>query len=477
MKKKNTAKQVSISPENYIRQKSKSLPIYKCFINKDWKSSGMGTIFITRQHKNGNVTVCIYLVDISCLGVKDSFYRFNLPFEEVEKMMGKIKDIQLSFTEVPYELVHNIIYASVEFAEEYGFKPCKVFNLVTSYFLEDDTDDIPLIEIKCGGQDGKPFYVDTGVDEPARVKEIMAQLEKKAGEGNYNFIVQSENFSLDKEIDKDKKEDDKKKYKKDEIEEIKEDIALLSKEQQEELFLELYFKDKKSQNLTDKEFKQLAILIEILCYDMSDDEAIDKEYERLEEMFDYPYVEIDAFPNSLFTGIENKDEETALDAFSEALENISKKKKPTKAIELIRKKSGDIPVVDFLNLFYLNLKDPKKFVIELEKSYQKYPSYFLIQVLYNTKLSKDVKEMEKRLENLLSIQTQDITQYEMEYFFFTYAVPLLADENIDVSTVIALDEYLHEADFINEHVYSIIFMLIHVVKLMKIMDHISKSKK
>ena len=36
------------------------------------------------------VTVCLYLVDLGCLGVKDTAYKFNVPFEEIlEKIAGE----------------------------------------------------------------------------------------------------------------------------------------------------------------------------------------------------------------------------------------------------------------------------------------------------------------------------------------------------------------------------------------------------
>jgi len=59
-KKKATHKTQSLSPENYIRQKSRNLPIYKCFINEDWEESQLCNIFIIRQHVTGNVPACLY---------------------------------------------------------------------------------------------------------------------------------------------------------------------------------------------------------------------------------------------------------------------------------------------------------------------------------------------------------------------------------------------------------------------------------
>jgi hypothetical protein len=79
MSKKNQSKQVQqLSPENYIRQKARNLPVFECLVNADWKVSKMASVSIARKHTNDNITAGLYLVDLNCLGVKDAHYLFNL---------------------------------------------------------------------------------------------------------------------------------------------------------------------------------------------------------------------------------------------------------------------------------------------------------------------------------------------------------------------------------------------------------------
>lgn len=187
MKKKNSNNQTKpLSPENYIRLKSRNLPIGDCFINKDWEESGMCSIAISRNHITGNITFCMYLVDLSCLGVKDCFYKFNVIPQELQEVLDK--NAHLDFIKVSYNLVHNLIFAGIEFAEQYDFMPHKDFTKITQYFLEEDDDKIPLMEIKCG-LEGKPHYVNSGNESPIRQNQILAQLDRIAGKGNYHFTV------------------------------------------------------------------------------------------------------------------------------------------------------------------------------------------------------------------------------------------------------------------------------------------------
>lgn len=186
MAKKNKAKPNNIlSPEAYIRQRARSLPIYECYLNKGWEQEKMVTIVISRLHTNGNITFSMYLVDLLCMGVKDSHYRFN----EIEKKFRELlKDINDNYEieKTDYALVHNIILAANKFAEEFDLHPCKEFTKVTQYMLEEDTDDIELMEIECG-MDGKPAVV-FGHHNKTEGSRVLNHLRNTVGEGNYHFI-------------------------------------------------------------------------------------------------------------------------------------------------------------------------------------------------------------------------------------------------------------------------------------------------
>ena len=63
--------------QNYIETKVPTLPIYKCLVTNVWKEAGEAGVIVMCRHVNGNVTAGIYLVDLICLGIKDTFYIFN----------------------------------------------------------------------------------------------------------------------------------------------------------------------------------------------------------------------------------------------------------------------------------------------------------------------------------------------------------------------------------------------------------------
>lgn len=251
MANKNKGKVIQmLSPENYIRKKARSLPIYECWINSDWEDSGMATIIIARRHTNGNITFCLYLVDLLCLGVKDTGYKFNVTESEYRDFLERYLD-RMEIEMIDCALVHNIILSGVEFAEEYGFKPHKDFTSVTEFMLEEDNDDIELIEIECG-KDGKPMYVQGPYDDDVKANKIMKQLEHSAGTGNYDFI---------KEVDEDFED------------EFEDEFDEMSFEETKNIFMELF---EREDSISDEEYNTLVDSAIELYDTLTDEEEIEK---------------------------------------------------------------------------------------------------------------------------------------------------------------------------------------------------------
>ncbi|TSA30439.1 MAG: hypothetical protein D4R67_00475 [Bacteroidetes bacterium] len=197
-------KQPLLTPEKYIRTRARILPIGACYINDNWKDSGFAMIIVTRQHINGNITHGAYMVDLYCLGVKDSFWNFNQHPQEFRELLEKqqrANDFGLRIRTVDYQVAHNIIYGAIEFAEEFGFYPHKSFE-VTRYILEEDTDHIQLMDIEFGFK-GKPLYI-SSPENPGEKNRVFAHLEKRLGTGNYHFIteVEADEFFEREEEDK-----------------------------------------------------------------------------------------------------------------------------------------------------------------------------------------------------------------------------------------------------------------------------------
>ncbi|MDR0938224.1 MAG: hypothetical protein LBN29_02550 [Mediterranea sp.] len=183
-KKKTTASaQQPLSPERYIRERARTLPIEECLVTADLRLDGMASLCVARRHKQGTYTVGFYLVDLFCLGVKDSMYQFSVSEEEYEEMLDGLYGVT-GFETIDYSRAHSIIYGAVAYAERLGIAPCEEFAL-TKYILEDAEADIPRVEQEFGDH-GQPHLI---VHSKLEASKYIPILEKKLGKDGFKFTL------------------------------------------------------------------------------------------------------------------------------------------------------------------------------------------------------------------------------------------------------------------------------------------------
>ncbi len=186
-KKKKINQQVKIKPANYIRKHARKLPIHECLIREDWEASKFSPVVISRQKSNGDIIMASYIVDMKCLGVKNTFFGYDfstIRYRETIKEMEYSMDI--NFVPIESTLAHNIIYGAVEFAEDCGFEPHKDFTSTTEYLL-DKVESIEYLEVAFGDDEGKPYFIAGPHDDS---EKIMATLNKTVGAGNFHYIAE-----------------------------------------------------------------------------------------------------------------------------------------------------------------------------------------------------------------------------------------------------------------------------------------------
>ncbi len=187
MAKKKKVKQapVATSPESYLKKGSaRKLPIHKCLVPENWEELKKFPVIVAREHVNGNVTFANLLVDLLCTGVKDAMYEVNMPMYEFEELIDRYDDIEVNLKAVDYNLVHNLIFESLAYAEDFGIAPHPDFRYA-EMILEEDSDDIPLMDIPMG-ENGKAVLLLVNGD--SRNNYYRTQLEKNAEPGSYEII-------------------------------------------------------------------------------------------------------------------------------------------------------------------------------------------------------------------------------------------------------------------------------------------------
>lgn len=462
MAKANSGKVIRmLSPGNYIRNKARTLPLYECLVNTGWEKSKMVHVVVARRHPNGNLTACFYLVDLMCLGVKDSFYMFNIPIHEYKEKI-KIIGEGLDMRPVSYELAHNIVFASLEFAEEFGFSPHKDFTSITCFMLEEDTDNIELLEIECGF-DGKPAYIRSPFDNQAKVNNIIARLEKTAGPGNYIIIDEEDDQDMkDFDDDYDDEDDD-------------DEFSGNTFEEKREIFQKLY---KKFDSLSPDEIKRFSNVTSSVFYDLCDPVLIDEYYDEFAVELDIDIIDDDEIPDELLGikpgNIANFFEIKEL--FIEAYNSLGgKPKNARKKWNTFRAKAKDIPAVAFLELELLRIEESEEYTEKLKIYSSKYKNYPMIRLLWLSEqiLSKDLSDETLFKEiNRETIFTGRQSLHSIELFNYLLYIAYSIEGQDNPSRIEALFQVLNDFDIIPDNDLVVLIPILLLMKANYVIDYL-----
>lgn len=149
------------------------------------KFTGMAVVIVMREAGFNRCSVCTYLVDIWCLGIKDASGPRQMNWSDYQEFVdyayqgfGDDPPAKISL-----EQAQAIVFSALEYADALGFKPHKDFAAARPYLGEWNGET----KIECG-RDGIPCYFEGPYDRP---EKIVAQLEKAVGKGNFEYVLPS----------------------------------------------------------------------------------------------------------------------------------------------------------------------------------------------------------------------------------------------------------------------------------------------
>jgi hypothetical protein len=171
-----------LSPESYIRKQANQLPIYKVLITRVWREAGEANVVVARQHKTGNITSCYFLVDLHCMGVKDTTFQFNTSLREFSADLERFMAGGANH-EIPYPQAHAIIYGAVAFARSLGLQPHPDFRISRGILAPDDADMEPY-QVAFGHHGRPVLHVMPG----EKLSHVIATLDRTVGPDNYDIL-------------------------------------------------------------------------------------------------------------------------------------------------------------------------------------------------------------------------------------------------------------------------------------------------
>jgi hypothetical protein len=164
-------------------------PIHECYVNENLITPGydrgMGTVIVSRLASGGMVAVGVYLLDVFCLGVKDSFARL-LTREEYLQLLFQTR-MHEPMEKVEPAVAKRLIEDAIAYARSIGFEPHPDFRPAQK-LLEDIDGSACTMEFAFGDR-GKPHFISGPHDSLARIRQVSDTLERTCGKENYNMTI------------------------------------------------------------------------------------------------------------------------------------------------------------------------------------------------------------------------------------------------------------------------------------------------
>ncbi|WP_269859383.1 hypothetical protein [Streptomyces sp. RPT161] len=147
-------------------------------------TGGFAQILIARQERASKVTVCGFLVDVYCLGVKNVIGPEVMGSGSVD---AHVRTYYSAFDHPPLTIgiqqAQQIVHGAVAYARAVGFGPAPGFDEAATH-LGTPPPGLPAISY---GREGTPFYIAGPYDDaPA----IVRKLEETCGPGQYHYYAQ-----------------------------------------------------------------------------------------------------------------------------------------------------------------------------------------------------------------------------------------------------------------------------------------------
>jgi len=168
-------------------EEAATAPILHCCVMADIWQSGMGQVLVSRQLRNGNVAVAIFLLDVYCLGVKNAMALIaSRPKYDID-VYGKIAR---DYTLLPLkpECARKLVEGAARYALDLGFSPHADYDTARLIFA--DISEDACTEEYTFGKDGKPFFVAGPHDRQSRCDQILRTLRHRCGDDGYHFLVE-----------------------------------------------------------------------------------------------------------------------------------------------------------------------------------------------------------------------------------------------------------------------------------------------
>src|SRR5712692_10217805 len=169
--------------------RSAEFRIHESRISPDWQTGGVAEVLVVRQMPDLNYIAGAYLLDVFCLGLKDTFVMTRLNDADLRALLDRFPE---KLEEIPYEDARSFILGAIDYARQIGFEPHPDWDL-SGRIVESER---PFRNKFSFGSDGIPFYIQGPNDD---APEILRVLDPLIEQGKAHFMTIEELFGDEEE--------------------------------------------------------------------------------------------------------------------------------------------------------------------------------------------------------------------------------------------------------------------------------------
>jgi hypothetical protein len=142
---------------------------------------GLVQVAAVRERGHNEVSVCGYLLDVYCLGVKDALGPKKLPRRDLEWFLDEYFERFGGQQRAPADLAHHLVLGARDYARGLGFEPHPDFARAAGHLGPWEGPSAITF-----GRKGRPTFIAGPHDNP---RKIIKTLEKTAGSANFDVLA------------------------------------------------------------------------------------------------------------------------------------------------------------------------------------------------------------------------------------------------------------------------------------------------
>jgi hypothetical protein len=158
-------------------------PIQHCLLSASLFEDGMGTVVLARGATSYDVTFASFLLDVFCLGIKNTMFS-TLDGESFERAMEGMGG-RSGMVPVEPSYARKLLGDLAAWSRAIGFAPYRDFAAMERLFgdVSAEASDATF----QFGRDGKPFYVPGPTESSSMVQHRIAQLRNTLGDDGFDL--------------------------------------------------------------------------------------------------------------------------------------------------------------------------------------------------------------------------------------------------------------------------------------------------